>query len=155
MWLRIAAISDIAYVLRTPQAFYRVHQQSMTTQRNSFVDIYQRKAAFDAFVQHHPDATLAARLHELASRALAGEALWRSCRAYDHDQVEERRADALVQFAMETYPGAASLPEYRALCRRRRLGPTICHRTQLFAASALARRASIWLKKERWKRRGV
>ena len=25
MWLRIAAVSDIAYVRRVPQAFYRVH----------------------------------------------------------------------------------------------------------------------------------
>jgi hypothetical protein len=95
------------------------------------------------------------RLDELAHRALAREALWVACRAYDRNQVEEARAAEFVEFALATYPQATSLPEYRALLRRRRLGPIICNRTQVFAAPALIRRVHRWLKKQRWKRRGV
>jgi glycosyltransferase involved in cell wall biosynthesis len=155
MWLRIAAVSDIAYVRRVPQAFYRLHPESMTKYRNSFVDISQRRAAFDAFRQYHQHIAGIDRLHELARRALAREALWSACRAYDRDEVKEARADELVEFAVTTYPRATSLPEYGALRRRRRLGPTICNRTQVFAAPALIRRVHRWLKKQRWKRRGI
>jgi glycosyltransferase involved in cell wall biosynthesis len=155
MWLRIAAVSDIAYVRRVPQAFYRLHPQSMTKDRNSFVDIIQRRAAYDAFYQYHRHIAGVDRLHELARRALAREALWRACRAYDRNQVAEARADELVEFAVTTYPRATSLPEYGALRRRRRLGPVICNRTQVFAAPALIRRVNRWLRKQRWKRQGI
>jgi glycosyltransferase involved in cell wall biosynthesis len=155
MWLRIAAVSDIAYVKRTPQAFYRLHPASMTKDRNSFVDINQRKAAFDAFLQYHQHIAGVDRLHDLACRALARDALWQACRSYDRNQVEEARAEQLVEFAMTTYPRATSLPEYGALLRRRRLGPTICNRTQVFAAPALIRRVGRILKKQHWERQGI
>lgn len=158
MWLRIAAVSDIAYVRGVPQACYRVHPASMlrTTYRRSLVDLEQRKAAFDIFFQHHHNAVAGAyRLRDLAGRALAREALWEACRAYDRNQVEEAGADELVAFAMTTYPAAMSLPEYAALRRRRRLGPIICNRTQVFAAPALVRRIRRRLRHERWKRQGV
>lgn len=154
MWLRIAAVSDIAYVKQT-QAFYRLHPESMTKDRNSFVDISQRRAAFDSFRQYHEHVSGVDRLHDLARRALAREALWSACRAYDRDDIEESRAEELVDFAITTYPKATSLPEYRALGRRRRLGPTICNRTQVFAAPALIRRVQRWWKRRSWQRRGV
>jgi glycosyltransferase involved in cell wall biosynthesis len=158
MWMRIAAISDIAYVRKVPQAFYRVHPKSMihTVYRGSFFDLCQRKAVFDAFAQHHRGIVKDAdRLHELAKRSLAREALWDACRAYDHNQVEASHADDLVEFALVTYSGATSLPEYAALRRRRRLGPIACNRTQLFAASALVRKIRWWTLKRRWKHQGV
>jgi glycosyltransferase involved in cell wall biosynthesis len=150
MWLRIAAVSDIAYVKQT-QAFYRLHPENMTKSRNSFVDISQRRAAFDAFRQYHEHVAGVDRLHDLARRALAREALWSACRAYDRDEVAEARADELVDFAITTYPKATSLPEYGALLRRRLLGPTICNRTQVFAAPALIRRLHRWLRRQSWK----
>src|SRR6185437_5794135 len=69
MWLRIAALTDIAYVNRTPQAFYRVHPKSMmrTIYRGSFLDLQQRKAAFDSFFQH--DAAAIANAHDLHALA--------------------------------------------------------------------------------------
>ena len=158
MWMRIAAISDIAYVRRVPQAFYRVHSESMirTVYRGSFFDLRQRKAVFDAFVQHHRSiVTDVDRLHDLARRTLAREALWDACRAYDRNQVEVSHADDLVEFALTTYAGAKSLPEFAALRRRRWLGPGICNRTQVFAAPALVRKIRRWALKRRWKRQGV
>jgi glycosyltransferase involved in cell wall biosynthesis len=155
MWLRIAAVSDIAYVRRTPQAFYRLHSANMTRSRNSFVDIIQRRAAFDIFFQYHQHIAGVDRLHELSHRALAREALWRACRAYDRNEVAEARVGELLEFAVTTYPKTTLLPEYRALCRRRRLGPVVCNRTQVFAAPALIRRTHRWWKRELWKRRGI
>ena len=158
MWLRIAAVSNIAYIFRVPQAFYRVHPRSMirTVYRGSFLDLRQRKAVFDAFFEHHryvvPDAD---RLCQLANRALAREALWDACRAYDRNDVESSHADELVEFALMTYPGASSLAEYAALRRRRRIGPMICNRTQIFAGPALVRKIRRWVLKQRWKRQGV
>jgi len=159
MWLRIAAVSNIAYVRRVPQAFYRVHSDSMlrtTTARDKFLDLYERKKVFDAFFQHHEHTVAnAACLHDLASRALAREALWRACRAYDRDKVEEDRASELEEFAIAVCPVARSLPEYRALGRRRRLGPVICNRTQLFAPTAVVRRIQRWALQKRWQRWGM
>jgi glycosyltransferase involved in cell wall biosynthesis len=158
MWLRIAAVSDIAYIQHVPQAFYRVHSRSMmrTVYKGSFVDLRQRKAVFDAFNQHHRSVVAEAdRLYEEANRTLAREALWDACRAYDRNEVESSQAKELEEFALNAFAEATSLPEYAALRRRQRLGPTVCHRTQVFAASALVRRLRRWVLKRRWQRRGI
>jgi glycosyltransferase involved in cell wall biosynthesis len=157
MWLRIAAVSDIAYVRRIPQAYYRVHANSMirTVYKGSVLDLRQRKLVFDKFYQYHRHLLAdAERLYELANRALAREALWDACRAYDRNEVDTAQALELIEFATATYT-AAMLPEYSALRRRQTLGPTICNRTQVFAASALVRKVRRWVGQERWKRRGV
>ncbi len=158
MWLRIAAVSDIAYVRGVPQAYYRRHSSSMlqSLYRNKIVDLQQLKAAFDIFFEnHHNIIADSFQLHELANHALAREALWEACRAYDHNQVEESGAEEYVRFAMKTYSAAKTLSEYAALRRRRTLGPIICNRTQIFAVSALMRRIRGWLLRERWKRQGI
>lgn len=158
MWLRIAAVSNIAYVRGIPQAFYRVHAASMmrTLYRSKLVDLQQRKAAFECFFEHdNTEVVGECGLRELVNRALAREALWDACRAYDHNRVEEAGAQELVRFAMATYPAASSEGEYAALRRRQRLGATICNLTQVFAVPALLRRTVHWLRRERWKRQGV
>jgi len=158
MWLRVAAVSNIAYVRRTPQAFYRVHAQSMmrTIYRGSLVDLRQRKEVFDIFFANHrlvlPEIQL---LQETAYRALAKEALWDACRAYDRNEVELYRVDELVEFAMVAYSRARDLPEYAALLRRQRLGAALCYRTQIFVVPALSRRIHRWSLKVRLGRRGI
>lgn len=158
MWMRIAARSSIAYVRRIPQAFYRVHAASMlrTKYRNNLLEMQHRKAAFDSFFQECggivPDAE---QLHDQANRALAREALWDACRAYDCNQLEERSAQELVEFAMTTYSKASTVPEYAQLRRRQRLGPVVCSCTQLFVLTAVVRKVSRWQSKRRWKRRGI
>jgi hypothetical protein len=158
MWLRIAAVSDIAYVRRVPQAFYRVHAASMmrTKYRGSLLDLHQRKSAFDAFFEQYQHVIYGVdRLRGLAKSALAREALWDACRAYDHNRVKEAKADELIEFARTTHSNISALSEYAALRRRQRLGPVVCNRTQLFIASALVRRTRHWMSKRRWKRQGV
>jgi glycosyltransferase involved in cell wall biosynthesis len=158
MWLRIAALADIAYVNRTPQAFYRVHAKSMmrTVYRGSFLDLRQRKTAFDSFFQHDAAAIANAReLHDLANRSLAREALWDACRTYDRNEVAACQVQELIDFAMTTYSNAAALAEYAALRRRQWLGPVVCNRTQIFAAPALFRKMQRAALKQRWKYQGV
>lgn len=158
MWLRIAAVSNIAYVRGVPQAFYRVHQASMfrTTYKGYLVDLKQRKCAFDTFLTKHQHTIADAdRLNDLSNRALAREALWSACRAYDRDEVKEAEAEELAEFAKATYREIPSLSEYAALRRRRRLGASFCYRTQVFAGTAAVKRARKWLLQQRWKREGI
>ena len=158
MWLRIAAVSNIAYIRRVPQAFYRVHSDSMmrTTFRGSFVDLRQRKAAFDSFFSHcRYSSEELSLLQNSAYRSLAREALWDACRAYDRNDQSLSHVEELEDFAFKACPQTASLPEYGALRRRRRLGPILCNRTQIFAAPALARKVHRWALKARWRRWGV
>jgi len=158
MWLRIAAVSNIAYINRVPQAFYRVHSNSMmrTVFQGELLDLKQRKAVFDSFYRLHEGVIKNAdRLHEQAMRSLAREALWDACRGYDRNEVELSHAEELEYFALEAYEAANTLSEYAALNRRRRLGAVVCHRTQLFAAPALIRRLRRWGLNRRWKRVGV
>jgi hypothetical protein len=158
MWLRIAAVSNIAYVRGVPQAFYRVHAASMmrTVYRGSFLDLRQRKDAFDAFFEHNRHVVSDAdRLYGLSNRALAREALWDACRAYDRNDVEGSHTEELVGFALATYSAAPSLAEFAALRRRRLLGPVVCNRTQLFAVPALLRKIRRLSLKRRWIREGV
>lgn len=156
MWLRIAAISNVAYV-HNVQAYYRVHSSSMqrTKYQSSFVDLVHRKAAFDLFIEHHPSLANGTNLHRTVNRALAREALWDACRAYDHNRTEAARTAELVQFAVNSCPDAQLLPEYSALKRRQRLGASLCNRTQIFIVPASIRWLSRRLKKKRMLQHGL
>jgi len=156
MWMRIAAISNIAYV-RNVQAYYRVHSSSMqrTKYQSSFVDLVHRKAAFDLFFDHHPSFASNPNWHQTVNRTLAREALWDACRAYDHNHIESARTEELVQFAINSCPDAQLLPEYSALKRRQRLGASLCNRTQIFIIPASIRWLSRRLKKKRMLQYGI
>lgn len=158
MWLRIASVSDIAYVKGTPQACYRVHATSMMTAKYNtpLIDLYQRRDVYRSVVEHqHEQLERPDELLEIASRKLAREALNRACAGYDRNEVEHFRVEELVEFAMTTYRNASSLPEYRALGRRRFLGPLVCNRTQMFAFPRAFRRIERMIWRYRWRQRGV
>jgi len=156
MWLRIAAVSDIAFLHHT-QAYYRVHPSSMqrTKYKSSFVDLVHRKAAFDSFVQHHSLTSSVISLRHSVNRALASEALWDACRAFDHDRLDIVNIEELLQFAMSTYQEFENLPEFSALRRRQSLGAIFCHRTQIFAIPASFRWLDRRLKKVRMLSHGI
>jgi glycosyltransferase involved in cell wall biosynthesis len=156
MWMRIAAISNIAYV-RNVQAYYRVHPSSMqrTKYHSSFVDLVHRKAAFDHFFEHHPFFAGTPNWHRTVNRTLAREALWDACRAYDHNQVESARTEELVRFALDSCSDTPTLPEYSALKRRQRLGAYLCNLTQIFIVPASIRWLSRKLQKKRMLQYGI
>lgn len=156
MWMRIAAVSNIAYV-RNVQAYYRVHSSSMqrTKYRSSFVDLVHRKAAFDRFFEYHPSFGTPTNWHRTVNRTLAREALWDACRAYDHNQVESACTEELVKFAIDSCPDTQSLPEYSAFKRRQRLGASLCNLTQIFIIPASIRWLHRKLKKKRMLQNGI
>jgi glycosyltransferase involved in cell wall biosynthesis len=157
MWLRVAAVSDIGYVRGVPQGLYRIHRASMSQEvyRHRLADVRQRKMVFDAvFDTYAAEATKAGIDRDDAYRTLASEPLWLAARAYETGRTGEVPIDECVETAREIFPGYASLGAYRALQRRRRLGPDVCRRTQLFIASAALRRARNRLWWWRWKRYG-
>lgn len=139
MWLRIAAVSDVAYVRGATQALYRIHSDSMLRsmlggEDGLVVDLRERRTAFERFFDG-PGAQLpgAERMRARSRRTLARQALWKASRAYDRDRVSGPDAvpvEGLVEFALQTAPDARRLREWRGLRLRRRLGPG---RSLLFA----------------------
>ena len=123
MWLRIASVSDVAYVRGAPQAIYRVHADSMLRSGwEPMNDLRERRAAFDAFF-----AACAAELEEperlrsIAARTLARQALWRASRYVDRG-VDEHTVEHLTAFALDVYPDSRHLREWRGLALRRWIG---------------------------------
>jgi glycosyltransferase involved in cell wall biosynthesis len=156
MWMRFALHSDVAYVRGADQAYYRFHANNMTTERVPLVDLRQRKAAYDAVFEAYgneiPDG---ARLADRVHRAMAKEALWRACRAYERRRMDSTPVDELVDFARSTYPRAERLPEYLGLRWRRRVGPEVCPYLQPLMLSAVHRRVRTALWWRRWARQGI
>jgi hypothetical protein len=128
MWLRIAAVADVAYLRGAAQAVYRVAPDSMLRSSLSgpLDDLRERRKAFEAFFETC-GARLehAADLRALAGRTLARQALWRASRTVDRGLSEGRDALAPsdgMAFALEVCPDARRLREWRGLHVRRRLG---------------------------------
>jgi GT2 family glycosyltransferase len=159
MWLRIAAVSDVAYV-RAVQAIYRIHAGSMLrSETGPMVDLSSRRAAFDAFfagdgrrLEHAP------RLQAMAARELARQALWQASRAIDRRQVDGDGAalvDELVGFALDVHPDARRLREWRGYRLRRRIGAGRSQWFPPFVATGAAHRAHGHLQRLRLRTRGI
>jgi glycosyltransferase involved in cell wall biosynthesis len=158
MWLRVAAVADVAYVRGAPQAIYRVLGESMSrTLGGPIVDFVERRNAFDSWLAHSPARVSEADLLVMrARRALARQALWRASRTVDHGVTEEQRhVDELVAFALDTFPGARRLPEWHGLKLRRRFGPGRSRMLLPFAATGAAHRLSGVASRARWRATGV
>lgn len=116
MWLRLAAYGDVGIVTGPDQAYYRVHQASMS--RTSFAaelaDLKQRHAAFEVFLKEAgdsvPDPEAGARM---MARVLARTALWRAARL--RMSGADDTADAMRDWALSVAPDATDSPEHRAL----------------------------------------
>lgn len=156
MWLRIAAVADIAHVRGVPQAIYRVHAASMLrSQDGALMYLRERRAAFDSFFAscaHELDRPEQLRLS--AARTLARQALWRASRAVDCGD----GADALAEyigFALDVYPQARGLREWRGLALRRRIGPGRAPLSLPFIASGAAHRLRHHAGQARWRLTGT
>jgi hypothetical protein len=160
MWLRIAAVSDIAFIRGVPQAIYRVNPQGMLrSDSGDMVDLRSRLAAFDSFFEKcSGEVGGAGELRRLLGRALARQALWRASRAFDRNLVEGPQAlpvDELVAFAQEVCPEARRLREWRGLQIRRSIGAGRSLLFFPFIATGAAHRARGHLSRLRWKLRGI
>jgi hypothetical protein len=160
MWLRIAAVSDVARVRGIAQAIYRVDPNGMLRSAHSALgDLRERRATFDSFFETGAERLADAdALRAMAGRTLARQALWRASRAYDRGLVSGPDAlpvDELVAFAFEVCPDARRLREWRGLQVRRRIGAGRSMLFVPFVATGAAHRLRGHVSQLRWRARGV
>jgi glycosyltransferase involved in cell wall biosynthesis len=156
MWMRLAAHGDVGWVRGVDQAFYRVHQHNMTKSRTVLVDLQQRKAAYEAFLEGCADRLPdAARLGDLVHRKLAWEAVWTASRAYDRRRLDQTPVAELIDFAFDCWPDTGKLAAYHALRVRQRIGGNIMPYLQPLILSAVMHRMQNELWWRSWKLRGV
>jgi GT2 family glycosyltransferase len=156
MWLRVAAVSDVGFVAGPDQALHRDHPASMSATSGSaaLLDLVERRTVFDVLFEG-PGGEIpgADKLHDVARRCLAGQALERSIRSLTRG--ESSGVDELVSFAETTYPKVAEMPAWRDLQLAQGRGP----RRRLFVARFLAlfalRRLADELYHVRWTRTGT
>jgi hypothetical protein len=156
LWLRIAAVADIAYVRGVGQAIYRVHAGSMLrSQDGPLTYLRERRAAFDSFFSacsaqlQQPE-----QLRSTVGRTLARQALWRASRAVDRGGAEDE-VDGYVDFALDVYPDARRLREWRGLALRRRIGFGRSLVFVPFIATSAAHRLHYHASQARWRLRGI
>jgi hypothetical protein len=162
MWLRVAAISDVAYINGAAQALYRIHLESMQRSMRrgddgAILDLTERRVAFERGLA---GAALpeVGRLRSLYKRALARQALWQASRAYDRGEVAgsgARPVDALIDFALETFPHTRRLREWWGLRLRQRIGAGRSLWFVPFIATGAAHRLHGHARRLRWRLRGV
>jgi glycosyltransferase involved in cell wall biosynthesis len=158
LWMRLCAVGDVGRVNGVYQGAYRVHAASMqrTVNAGHLVDLRGRRDAFDSvFTGAGPVVADPAGLHEQARRRLALESLDWACRAYDRGRVESEPVQGYLDFAVETWPEVTGSGAWRALRRRRRLGPRYARLFPPFVARAVLRRLADELGDRRWKRSGT
>jgi hypothetical protein len=156
MWLRIAAVSDIAHIRGVPQAIYRVHRDSMLrSQRDPVLELGERRQAFDCFFEACAgDLAERSSLQATVARALARQALWQASRAVDrgrHDMLAER----LTCFALETCHEARQLREWHGMQLRRRIGAGRSAAFPPFLATGAGHRLRSRLGRLRWRLTGL
>lgn len=159
LWIQLASLSDVGRVNGPVQGYYRVHENSMqrTVHAGLLFGLRARRDAFDAAFAGVAGSLRDGReLHDRARRALSVEALDRACHAYDRGRADggDEKVDDFVAFALETWPGVRELREWRALERRRAVGPRRASRHPKFVAHALTRRATAELYRLRWRHTG-
>jgi Glycosyl transferase family 2 len=155
LWLRIAAVADVAYVRGAPQAIYRIHAGSMLrSQEGPMVDLRERRLAFDRFLEVSPMRD-PAMLRRLYGRALARQALWQASRAYDRGELGEQPVDELIAFALDVCPDARRTKEWHGLRLRRRIGAGRSIYFPPFVATGAAHRLRSHAGQALWRARGV
>lgn len=151
MWLRIAAVADVAYVRGAAQAGYRVHHASMSQHvyQDPLADPSERARVFASFLAD-VDGGPARGWGTDVRRALADEVMWRACRAVERGAPRDD-VDRIEAFGAELDPEVYHRRSYRALQRRRRTGRAA---PAVFAGTRAIRRARDELWWRRWRRRG-
>jgi glycosyltransferase involved in cell wall biosynthesis len=157
MWLRIAAVSGIGRVNGPPQAYRRIHPNSMmqsTYPYNSTADLEQRLSAFEnvlirakAFVPNGDSLFAAAR------KALAASALERVRSAYDRGRSSEEPVEDYMAFAVRVWPGVNKTLRWRLLVRCAAVDDRVNHRCAaalLVARVAAGLRWRVWRWRLRW-----
>jgi glycosyltransferase involved in cell wall biosynthesis len=124
LWARMALHGSVGF-LDAEQAIYRVHGENMHLGRDHVPlwllrdRFFAFRAAFRSLPKPDPDIS---KLENLVSRDVAREALWLACLAFDRGMVQAVPVIDLKELAIEAYPNAHALREYRGLNWRMRIG---------------------------------
>jgi glycosyltransferase involved in cell wall biosynthesis len=148
MWLRAAAVADVGYILGADQAFYRIHGSNMhaTTHEGRYLsgvvrDLQERRLTFELLRDSAPapedyvaaQRTLSIEALRVVRRAYSFgttdhavadnfQSLVRSLREPNRAEFDYVQAQALVDFAQETFAGCEDLPQWRAMTSARSSG---------------------------------
>jgi glycosyltransferase involved in cell wall biosynthesis len=155
-WMQLAAVSDVGYVARADQAYYRIHPENMHNSFDWRADMSERLKAFDIFFTECSERLSDAHsMRRIAHRTIAREALSHAMRA-SMDGVDNRQSvDEYVAFAFNAWPDSRSLPEWRILSRIGKMRDSRLRQHPSFAALAATRKFRSSLLWRRWKWIGV
>jgi hypothetical protein len=104
MWLRIASVSDVAFLPGPPQALYRRHVNMQSSLHRSTVasDLEERWAAFAAFFASIESGPERLGWEHDVRRALAHEARYFAARFFGSSHAEsDSRPEDLLRIALE------------------------------------------------------
>lgn len=152
MWMRASAFSDVAYLHGSPVAYYRRHAGNMHrevfqsgTVNGMLVDLVQRRQTIEAVFVGKTDS-YSSSLKASGLKTLAAESLAAAARAFTWGLTDDWPVDALEGFAAETWLAYKTLPQYRALERRRKRGAERAFRYPPYVATERALELRrIWL----------
>jgi glycosyltransferase involved in cell wall biosynthesis len=155
MWMRIAAVSGVAYIHGADQAWHREHERSLSQTIDARMgDIADRRDAFlTLFAWSSPYLPETAELRRLAERALSDEALARIVHLYDRGKADPQLIAALSAFAADlaVAPSGSLTRSIRSAQARRADAPAL----PWHLARAGYRRVANELRFRRWHREGV
>jgi glycosyltransferase involved in cell wall biosynthesis len=160
LWMRLATVSDVGFVVGPDQAYYRLHGANMHNEQfgsgtvdGQLIDLRERWKAFDALfeapagrVEHW------SQLHQTVRTKLSYEALARASYAYARGFSSFPVAD-FEAFAEELNPDVWDSAAGRRLRRRKRLGFVSLPLHPLWGAGAVANR--VWAPIATWRREKV
>ena len=161
MWLRIAALSDVAYLPGPAQALFRRHSgsfgQTYVGPGQSRFDIEQRWQAFDRFFDTLGDRPERADWEALARSTLASEARYVATRAFlrPPSEVPDGEIAKLGEFAERLDPEPAPRLEALGWRVRRAIGPKASRFFPVFLVRPTLRRLNREWAERRRVRRGV
>ena len=164
LFMRFAAHAHVGFIRGADQALHRRHGTNMSQSVSPLMDLQQRRAVFEAVVDHYGDAVGDTdRLSEMVHEQLARESLWAAGRVYEPGRLrrsewgrrvlgagaaaEEGDVEELLGFAAECWPAVARQPLYRTLQRHGRLSS----RDVLYMVD---QKRQWWLRRRLWKYRG-
>jgi hypothetical protein len=156
MWLRIAAVSDVAFLPGHPQALYRRHEENHSRGylHSPPLNIAQRWTAYERFFGSLNGRAERSRWEASAREALAAEARYAATRAYVVD-ADSHMVDELNALAARLAPEAQSGLEDWAWKLRRWLGPERSRQFPPFWVRGARQRAHRQIAERRRVRKGV
>lgn len=157
MWFRLALHGDVGWVGGADQAWHREHSASLSAREvDVLTDLRERSLAFDTLFGSAAGASgLIERLHSLARRALANEAVARATQAYSRGRGGTPETDRYLRYAASLQVDLDDLPHARVLQRAQRLGARQSVFSPYLFANALVYRATREWRSLRWKGTGL